>query len=70
MDNPGERRSVEEDFLALLCPQTRQALRPATARELTEWQLEAALVREDRRVAYPVRGGIPVLLAEAAIQIE
>lgn len=31
--------------------------------------LEEALVREDRRVAYAITGGIPVLLAEEGIPL-
>jgi uncharacterized protein len=32
--------------------------------------LERALIREDRRVLYPIRQGIPVLLSGAAIVLE
>ena len=32
--------------------------------------LTAGLVREDRKVIYPVRNGIPVLLIESAILLE
>ena len=62
---------MDADFVAMLvCPETHQALRPATSAELTRLRLDAALVREDGCVAYPVRDGIPVLLADAAMQIE
>lgn len=32
-------------------------------------EVEGALVREDREVAYLVRGGIPVMLADEAISL-
>jgi uncharacterized protein YbaR (Trm112 family) len=35
-----------------------------TAQQTLGW--ESALLREDRKVAYPVRAGVPVLLAEEA----
>ena len=68
------------DLLDLLrCPVTRQTLVPATAEQLARLNaavaaglpirepLDAALVRADGTAAYPVRGGIPVLLAEEAV---
>jgi uncharacterized protein YbaR (Trm112 family) len=32
--------------------------------------LEAALIRQDRRVLYPVRGSIPVMLVDEAIPLD
>ena len=63
---------IADEVLALLCcPVTRQPLRLATPAELAAMQPlpDAALVREDGRVAYPVRDGIPVLIAEEGIAL-
>ncbi|MDD5199881.1 MAG: Trm112 family protein [Terrimicrobiaceae bacterium] len=53
----------------LCCPETHQPLRFATASELTALGIEAALIREDGRVAYPIRDGIPMLAVEEAIAL-
>jgi uncharacterized protein YbaR (Trm112 family) len=50
----------------LRCPITLQKLRPATPEELRHLDLEAALVTEDARTAYPINHDIPILLPEAA----
>lgn len=63
---------VADEVLALLrCPTTRQPLRRATIEELAAIPSApaAALIREDGRVAYPILGGIPVLVPDAAISL-
>jgi uncharacterized protein YbaR (Trm112 family) len=53
----------------ICCPETHQPLRFATTDELTSLSLEAALLREDGRAAYPIRDGIPLLLVEEQIAL-
>ncbi len=80
---PAESPTLSEEMSApmldawllsqLRCPQTQQALTEAPAALLVDRQdrdgrpLEAALLRADGAVLYPIRSGIPVLLAEEAI---
>ena len=75
---------MDEDLLSILmCPKTRGALRLATTAEIEqanaliragstsqEEPLEAGLVCEEGGLIYPVREGIPVLLAAEAIALE
>ena len=66
----------------ICCPETHQPLRFATTDELARMTpssssatpssstpLEAALLREDGRAAYPIREGIPLLVIEAQLTI-
>lgn len=55
----------------LCCPETHQPLLSATPDELTRLPqpAEAALVREDGRVAYPIRDRIPLLVIEEQIPL-
>lgn len=62
-----------DDMLELLrCPVTGQTLRMATPaeRNLFSPELESVLIREDGRVAYPVKAGIPILLPSSGISLK
>lgn len=52
------------------CPETRQPLRFATADELARLAVDAALLREDGRIAYPIRDGIPLLVIEEQVKLD
>ncbi|NIP86824.1 MAG: hypothetical protein GTO03_15175 [Planctomycetales bacterium] len=45
------------------------SLQNAAGKRLTD-KLDSGLVREDRRVLYPILDGIPILLVEEAIALE
>jgi uncharacterized protein YbaR (Trm112 family) len=61
---------MDASLLELICcPETHQPLRFATTDELTKLSLEAALLREDGRVAYPIRDGIPLLVLEEQLKL-
>jgi uncharacterized protein YbaR (Trm112 family) len=61
---------IDERLLAILvCPETRQRLRPATAEELDRAKVERGFVREDGSILYPVLEGIPMLLPEHGVRI-
>ena len=69
--------SLSEELISRLrCPETRQTLSLADdatlekIRASSNGEIEAALIREDGRRAYPVRGGFPILLLDEAIELE
>jgi uncharacterized protein YbaR (Trm112 family) len=55
----------------LCCPMTRQPLSEALPEDLGAFgpDLTAGLIREDGRVIYPVRNGIPLLLPGEAVPV-
>lgn len=64
--------SLSEEVLAMLvCPVSGRPLRVVGAEELREWTaaepFEGALVTDDGARAYPVRGGIPVLVEKEGL---
>ena len=61
---------LSDELLGLLvCPETKQRLRAATADELLRAKVEQGLAREDGRVVYPIVDGIPMLMVEHAVRI-
>lgn len=61
---------------SFICPQTQQPLHEATSEELATLRkmpghatLEAAWIRVDATMAYPVQNGIPLLIPSAAIPL-
>ena len=73
---PGIQQTIGELSALLRCPVTAQQLHIATPGELRALSKSAAddvdgfLVREDGTAAYPVKGGIPSLLAESRIPLQ
>lgn len=68
--------SMDASLLEILCcPVSRQALRVADAETLrraaerTSTTLSEGLLREDGRVLYPVKDGIPLLVPEEGIAL-
>jgi len=50
---------ISKELLEILCcPKTKQPLEEA----------DGVLITKDKKISYPIRNGIPVLLAEEAIE--
>jgi uncharacterized protein YbaR (Trm112 family) len=69
---------LDSQFVALLrCPASRSALEEVSLEQLSSLGLtraqcagwDAGLLRADRRGAYPLRKGLPVLLAEELVPL-
>ena len=61
---------LSADLVSMLrCPETGLPLRVATTEELARAQIAEGLTREDGRVVYPIRDGIPMLLVEEAVRL-
>lgn len=87
---PARTVMIDPELLEILvCPETREPVRPADEALLqrinaaieagrvtnrggdpVESPLDEALVREDGRILYPVRDGIPVMLVDEAIELD
>ena len=62
---------LSNELLAILvCPETKQRLRAATADELSRAKLADGIAREDGLVVYPILDGIPMLMVEHAVRLE
>lgn len=76
---------ISQKLLSILrCPETREPLQLAAPEVLEAFAqvscdrggkpvgrpLDAGLVRADGKVLYPIRDGIPVMLAEESISLE
>jgi uncharacterized protein YbaR (Trm112 family) len=67
---------VDDDMLRILCcPVTHQALRVADKVTLSDASdkvsrpIAEGLIREDGRMLYPIRNGIPLLIPEEGIPL-
>jgi uncharacterized protein YbaR (Trm112 family) len=71
MDSDSPLTLSAEVVSLLVCPTTGQPLHLASATEIRDWThpepFEAAFVTADGSIAYPVRGGFPVLVAAEAL---
>jgi uncharacterized protein YbaR (Trm112 family) len=74
MDSASPLTLSAEVAALLVCPSTGQPLHLASATELPAWThpepFEAAFVTSDGSIAYPVRGGFPILVAAEALHRE
>ena len=67
--------NIDKDLLAILCcPDTKQAVSHGQlknrANKLITEPLDGGLIRTDRKILYPIREDIPVMLIEEGIPLE
>ncbi len=62
-------RLASDNELERLNAAVKASTLKTTAGATVSESLQAALVREDGRIAFPIRDGIPILLFEDALQI-
>ena len=64
------RGVLSDELIAILiCPETKQRLRPATAEELALANVEQGLIRDDGQIVYPIRDEIAMLMPEYGVRI-
>ncbi len=72
MDSASPLTLSDEVAALLVCPTTGQPLHLASATELQAWThpdpFDDAFVTADGAIAYPVREGFPVLVADEALR--
>lgn len=61
---------AEESFIRTINQKIEEGNLQNLGKQPVETPMEAGLIREDQAVLYPIRNGIPMMLAEESISIE